>query len=153
MPLACPEKENGADSAITREKTPIKASMRSRNKMNAPTDGWVAIGFNTQDQLAGTNLIMGCVKSGKTIVEDRHTVRPGHYPTVVELGGTSAVSETSGLENDHYTTISFTIPLKAVDQYHHDLEPGNEYTVLMAYSREDDFLHHSIMRTSVQLKL
>jgi hypothetical protein len=35
----------------------------------------------------------------------------------------------------------------------HALRAGHSYALLMAFSQEDDFLHHSIMRASVTITL
>lgn len=119
----------------------------------APTRGWVAIGFNTQDQLMGTNLIMGAVADGRTIVDDRYILKPGEHKSIRELGGQYALSNAFGVENEGGTTVFFTLSLHSSDSWHHTLEEGKEYVLLMAYSQEDDFRHHSHMRTSVRITL
>jgi hypothetical protein len=127
-------------------------------QMTAPTQGWVAVGFNTKDQLMNTNLIMGCVEHGAVRVSDRFIVAPGVHKAIAELNGTEELSHVQGtehsLEGRIHTTISFSMPLRAHDTHHHQiLTQGQRYTLLMAYSVEDDFQHHSIMRTSVSITL
>ncbi|MFN7119251.1 MAG: DOMON domain-containing protein [Saprospiraceae bacterium] len=119
----------------------------------APTQGWVAIGFNEQDELTGTHLIMGSVKNGEVHIEDRYIRKPGDHVSVRALGGVDAVAHQKGEENENGTRIAFHLPLKVQDSYHWLLAPGKPYYLLLAYSESDDFYHHSRMRTSVKIQL
>jgi len=119
--------------------------------VSAPSTGWVAVGFNTTDDLAGTNLIMAAVVGSDVILSDRYILAPGKHNPVAELGGTPAAIVVSGSENPAGTAITFKLPLLAQDKLHFDLSPGRSFHLLMAYSREDDFMHHSVMRTSVEI--
>jgi hypothetical protein len=122
-------------------------------RATAPTKGWVAIGFHTKDELRGTNLIMGAVEQGYVTIDDRFIVKPGDHQSIIELGGSEAVVQRTGKEENGTTSISFSIPVSVNDKFHHNLVEGKEYYVLMAFSQEDDFQHHSIMRTTIKLKL
>lgn len=122
-------------------------------EMFAPTDGWVAIGFNEKTGLAGTNLIMGCIEDKQPKVIDYYTVKPGNYRPIVELGGDSAIEDFDGTEIDHKTTIRFKVKTMMNDNFHQHLKQGKEFHLLMAYSQEDDFNHHSIMRTTTIINL
>ncbi len=119
----------------------------------ALTKGWVAIGFNTKDELSGTNLIMGAVEQDYVTIDDRFIVKPGDHRSIIDLGGSEALVHRSGKEENDVTTISFSIPLSVNDKFHYNLYEGKEYYVLMAFSQEDDFQHHSIMRTTIKIKL
>jgi len=122
-------------------------------EMVAPTEGWVALGFNERDDIVGTNLIMGAVVDDQIIIEDQYVVKPGEHPPAEQIGGQSAIMTASGSEQNGQTTISFSLPQKAVDQYHYDLSPQREIFLILAYSREDDFEHHSLMRKHVKIEL
>jgi hypothetical protein len=122
-------------------------------KAVAPTNGWVAIGFNTKNELSGTNLIMGAVEQDSVTIDDRFIIKPGDHKRITDLGGSEALVHRSGKEEDSATTIFFSIPLSVNDKFHHDLYEGKEYYLLMAFSQEDDFQHHSIMRTTIKIKL
>ncbi len=124
-----------------------------RLTMTAPTAGWVAIGFNTDDELAGTDLVMGCVVGGQATLSDRYIIAPGQHRSIADLGGTPAAQLVAGSETSAATAIEFSLPMKAADRWHHDLAAGKKYHLLMAFSREDDFAHHSMMRTSVEISL
>ncbi len=122
-------------------------------KLTAPTEGWVAVGFNPQKGLAGTNLIMGCVENGILTLEDRFIVKPGLHKSKLELGSPDNLDDKAGWEAFGMTSISFTIPLEASDPYSHSLKPGQLCHILLAYSLEDNFLHHSLRRTSLGIIL
>ncbi|MFM9837886.1 MAG: DOMON domain-containing protein [Cyclobacteriaceae bacterium] len=122
-------------------------------RVTAPTKGWVAIGFNTKDELSSTNLIMGSVEQDYVTIDDRFVVKPGDHKSITELGGSEAIVQRTGVEENGKTSISFSIPLSVNDKFHHNLVEGKEYYVLMAFSQEDDFQHHSIMRTTIKIRL
>lgn len=122
-------------------------------EMTAPTRGWVAVGLNTKDQLEGTNLIMGAVEEEFYRIDDRYIVAPGNHRSMGELGSTDQIRNRYGKEDQTHTVVQFTIPTAAVDHYHQTLVAGKPYFLLMAYSAEDDFDHHSIMRTTIKINL
>jgi len=122
-------------------------------EMEAPTDGWVAIGFNETSSLTGTYLLMGRVKNGKTEVVEHYTSQPGSYKPIVQYGVASQITIISGTETGNFTRLKFSIPVAAASKYHKELLTDSKWTLLMAFSLDDDFQHHSIMRTSVDIKL
>lgn len=154
-----------SNSPLPRNESPVKSVTVNgmtfqwrfdREQLNciatAPTTGWVAVGFNTNDKLKGTNLIMGAIEQDFINIDDRFIVEPGNHKSITELGGSEALTQKGGEEKDGISTIWFSIPLSVNDRFHHDLTEGKEYHLLLAYSQEDDFQHHSIMRTSVKVK-
>lgn len=122
-------------------------------EMIAPTTGWVAVGLNPDEGLEGTHLIMAAVEAGTVNLSDRHIVAPGDHRSIVELGGRPALILVEGSETTRLTSVSFKMPLRASDRFHHNLEPGKKFYLLMAFSLEDDFMHHSVMRTSVEISI
>lgn len=124
-----------------------------RGKMLAPTTGWVAIGLNTHSSLKGTNLIIGAVEQEFYRIDDRYIVAPGNHKSMIQMGVEDQIILKNGREWQGTTTIEFTIPLQSKDKYHFQLNEGSEYHLLMAFSAEDDFDHHSMMRTSTKIKL
>jgi len=122
-------------------------------EMAAPTQGWVTIGFNTTEGMTGCYLLMGRVFKGKAEVVEHFTQSPGNYAPITKYDVKSQVKQQSGAENEKLTVIQFSIPQKAISKYQKDLFPNSEYVMVMAYSQEDDFQHHSTMRTSVKVKL
>lgn len=142
--------------SITKNDMTVKWEIQGEHlqiTMQAPTKGWVAIGFNKQHSLKGTHLAMGAIQDEEIKLEDRYTIAAGNYPLITDLGGQNALTLIDGTENEEGTTISFQLPLQAVDSYHFSLEEGKMYNLLLAYSQSDDFMHHSIMRTSMMITL
>lgn len=122
-------------------------------QMKAPTKGWVAIGINEQGGLKGTNLIMGNIINEHCTISDRYIVGIGNHKAVESIGGQSHLHLLSAEEVEGNTLIQFSVRMEALDDYHYHLWEGKPIKLLMAYSQEDDFEHHSIMRTSVDIIL
>jgi hypothetical protein len=122
-------------------------------EIEAPTDGWVAIGFNRSENITGTYLIMARVLNGETNVVEHYTIKPGNYKSFSELMSPVSIQNTEGSETKAGTKIRFSLPILAINKYAKDLTIGKEYVLLMAYSQEDDFKHHSVMRTSERITL
>ncbi len=120
-------------------------------EMFAPTDGWIAIGFNSTNNIVGTNLIMGNSKNDKSIVEDQYVASAGVHKQIELLGGKSAINNFLCSENKKGTTMKFRIPKKALDKFHYALKEGTKIWLICAYSEEDDFNHHSIMREHIEV--
>jgi len=139
--------KNGMEVTVERTSTHLNVSME------APTEGWVAIGFNPKSGLAGTYLLMGRVVKGKAEVVEHYTQRPGVYPAITSLGGKVQVQQVSGTEKAGRTHIEFSLPLTAIDSYRYSFSKGLEFTMLMAFSTHDDFDHHSRMRTETAIQI
>ncbi len=122
-------------------------------EMEAPTDGWVTIGFNETTTLAGTYLLMGRIRNGKAEVVEHYTEKLGSYKPISDYGISSQTNDIAGNEKGNRSKLHFSIPIKKTSKYHQQLSPGTKWSLLLAYSLEDDFQHHSIMRTSVEIKL
>ena len=139
-------------------KNRMKVSWEIRNEriwfeLSAPKQGWVAIGFNAASGLEDTYLLMGAVQDGKTEVLEHYTFSPGDHRSFREIGTVERVDDVSGEENSSGTVVRFSLPTLPDSNYGKTLTKGQQYYLLMAYSREDDFQHHSMMRTSVKITL
>ncbi len=122
-------------------------------EMTAPTDGWVTIGFNTKSAMDGAYLLMGNVINNEVNLVEHYTSSSGNYKAITQHGADSKVENVQGFENGNSTTIKFSLPIRASSKYQRDLSVGMEYVMTIAYSQEDDFQHHSSMRTSVNVTL
>lgn len=122
-------------------------------KMNAPTDGWVTIGFNTASGTKGAYLLMGNIIQGQSSVVEYYTVSQGNYKSIRSLGETPQVKDIKGNENSKGTTLTFSLPINSTGKFQKELSERSPYTLILAYSQQDDFQHHSIMRTSVNINL
>lgn len=121
--------------------------------MSAPTNGWLAIGFNTENRLKGTSLVMVRVREGEPEAVDFYVLAPGDYQPVTQLGGVSQIRTISGTESVSGTQVHCGLVLRPSSKWHHELRAGASYTMLLAYSQSDDFNHHSMMRTSIAITL
>ncbi len=122
-------------------------------QLSAPTTGWLAIGFNETDALPGTYLVMARVRQRVAQVVEHKTLTPGDYQPITALGGQASVVVLSGKEQGNITSVQFRIPQQVADGFHKQLLPGSKWRLLVAYSREDDFKHHSMMRTNIAITL
>ena len=148
--------QGNSEKTISRNKMKVSWYYKADKiyfEMSAPTDGWVTIGFNTTSGTKGAYLLMGNVINSKPNVTEHYTLNPGNYKAITELGEKNQVSNVWGVESSSGTSIKFSLPVKPVNKYQKDMSEGNKYTMIIAYSQEDDFQHHSIMRTSVNIKL
>ena len=122
-------------------------------QLEAPTKGWVALGFNKEEKLGNSNLIMGCVEGGVVRIEDQYILGPGNHQAVEIIGGKNVLDHTAGKEVGHKTFLSFSMPIDYVDTYHHALKPGKTIYLWVAYATHDDFGHHSVMRKGLHIHL
>ncbi|RMA56744.1 DOMON domain-containing protein [Ulvibacter antarcticus] len=121
--------------------------------MAAPTNGWVTIGFNETNSITGAYLLMGRVRQNIAEVVEHFTLSPGNYKPINSLDDHILVNNVSGVESNNTTTISFSVEVSSACKYQKELSVGKSYWMIIAYSLEDDFQHHSIMRTSVHITL
>ena len=121
--------------------------------MEAPTTGWVAIGFNTSGEMKDVYLLMGRVEMRNAEVVEHYTSSPGNYESFEKMGAVSSVASVRGSEESGKTTLHFSLPHSRLNKYAKNLAAGSEYVMVMAYSTHDDFQHHSRMRTSVPVSL
>lgn len=122
-------------------------------KLHAPYQGWVALGFNEANNIVNTNLIMGAVTPEQTQLEEFYVTSVGNPQPLNELGGQTAINHFVGLENNDGTSFQFTIDTRLQDDFHYNLSEGSKIWLICAYSMEDDFGHHSIMRRHIEVEL
>jgi len=122
-------------------------------ELEAPTDGWLTIGFNTSSEMKGSYLLMGRMVNGQAELVEHFTISSGNYKSIESLGGPVTVRDIEGIESENNTVVKFSVPIKPAGKYQRELSIGKEYRMTMAFSREDDFQHHSMMRTSVLITL
>ena len=129
------------------------ANDRIHFEMAAPTSGWLCIGFNDGPSMTGAYLLMGRIVDGSSEVVAHYTQSPGNYKPLSKYGLASTVQNVSGEETVEGSILRFSLPTTARSDYARNLHSGTVYTLTLAYSRSDDFDHHSAMRTSVQQEL
>jgi hypothetical protein len=142
----------------TIDKNGMKVSWYFQNEqiyfeISAPTDGWITVGFNQNSGIQGAYLLMGNVINGKANLVEHYTISTGNYKPITELGEISQVKNIEGEEKNNFTQMKFSLPVKTLNKYQKDLKPDMNYFMILAYSREDDFQHHSMMRTHIKVTL
>jgi hypothetical protein len=70
-----------------------------------------------------------------------------------KLNTDESIENMEGYEKNNTTKIKFSLPIISNNKYAKNLNKGNDYFLLMAFSQEDDFQHHSIMRTATKITL
>lgn len=118
-------------------------------QLSAPTQGWVAVGFHSEPELIGSDLLMFSVQEGKTIYQDQYIRNWNDHPEDTSLGGQNNIQLIGNLEDDWSTTVKFKIPINSGDSYDKVHQVDRDFYLLLAYSAEDDFAHHSIIRKQI----
>ncbi|MGB0983993.1 MAG: DOMON domain-containing protein [Saprospiraceae bacterium] len=142
----------------TIDKNGMKVSWHFENErvyfeVSAPTNGWVTIGFNQNSEIQGAYLLMSNVIQDRVNVVEHYTISAGNYKPITELGSVAKVENIKGKEVGDSTQIAFSLPVGALSKYQKDLKPNMDYFMILAYSRADDFQHHSMMRTHIKVTL
>lgn len=122
-------------------------------EMSAPTNGWVTVGFNDQDRIKGAYLLMGRVLNKQAEVVEHYTIASGNYRSIEALGVKSAVQQIFGEQKDGKTRLKFSLPIEAPTKYQKSLKKGQGWIMILAYSSDTNFQHHSRMRTSLKVIL
>lgn len=121
--------------------------------LQAPTQGWVAVGFDPGRGMEDANIIIGYVKDATASVRDDFGTWFSSHDDDEKLGGTRDVTVLGGSEGDGITTLRFSIPLDSGDSNDKRLIAGNEYTILLAYGARDDFTGMHRKKGKVQITL
>jgi hypothetical protein len=124
--------------------------------IRAPTRGWIAVGFNPKGELAGARLVMARVVADKAQIEVHIAKPPAHVHRQNQDGSERAQALTSMQtkeQNQTHTEICFRMPLAAADDEDVALVPGETVYMILAFSHEADFQHHSAQRDGVKVTL
>jgi hypothetical protein len=115
---------------------------------SAPTTGWVGVGFNSEDNIVGSDLLLFHVISGKAEYMDMFVKAAGDPREDEKLGGRNNVRLLNAVE-DERTEVNFKIPFPGSDKYDFPLEYDKKFWLILAYSTHDEFDHHSRIRKHV----
>lgn len=120
-------------------------------ELSAPTKGWIAVGFNNEDNIVGSDLIMFHIEDGKAEVRDMYVKGFGDPREDHTLGGSQNIEIIQAEESGHKTYVRFRRPLSSQDNYDYQLRNGETFWLILAYATHDDFAHHSRMRKHTQV--
>jgi len=118
--------------------------------MRARTQGWVTVGFNTRPALDGARLVMGRVVDGRAQVEV-HQAQPPRHARIA--GSDDAVRVVGGTHEGSFTRLCFVMTLGPIDRSDVTLVAGATTHLVLAWSHERDFDHHSADRGAVDVVL
>ena len=121
--------------------------------LSAPTEGWVAIGFNTVNDIVGAELVMVRVTDAVAYAEHRYVVAPGDHRPVSSFGRSSAVRAVGGAVSGRRVDVDLRLATDLTPDSGVSLVPGQRLYLIMAYSVSPDFDHHSRMRRHVRVEL
>ncbi len=121
--------------------------------LQAPTQGWVAVGFDPERGMENANIIIGYVEDSTAFVRDDFGTWFSSHDDDEKLGGSSDVVVLGGSEEAENTTLRFSIPLDSGDSNDKRLIPGKEYTIILAYGAKDDFTGMHRKKGKVQITL
>ncbi len=118
----------------------------------APTQGWIAVGFNNEDRLQGTRFVIGAWGNGVFRAEEHIALVP-HHSRVQDLGLASAVKDVVGSEVQNGTKMKFSLPHHFGDSENPRLAPDTDTNLMLAWSQQKDFDHHSFWRRHLTIRL
>lgn len=128
------------------------ATGRLHAELLAPTEGWLAVGFNERDTLAGTRFVIGRIEHGRPYAE-LHIAQPPAHRELSELGGEPDLRVAGGDSSDGVSRLRFSLPQSGTGAYALRLTPGVSVYLMLAWSQSPDFTHHSAMRVHLPLTL
>lgn len=122
-------------------------------KVSAPTDGWVAVGFDPSNKMKDADILIGYVEDGEVVIEDHYGNSAISHRSDEAGGGSSNLSNIGGSERNGVTELNFTIPLNSGDSRDRVLVEGESYKVIFASHTRDKITMKHNRRTSVQITL
>lgn len=127
-------------------------SDRLRCMISAPTRGWIAAGFNETSGLRGTRFVMAAVSIRPMRVSERIALVPDHRE-ITAHGGVPALRDADGSYEEGRSRLSFSLPHKFEDRPALSLRPGSHAHLMLAWSHETEFDHHSAWRRHFPITL
>ena len=112
--------------------------------LTAPTSGWIAVGFNISRSLKGTRFVIAVARQKPTA--EMHVALVPEHPTIESLGGQSGLADVTGRSDDTQSTVRFSLPHVNAAPFALELSPGTPVYLMLAWSHETDFAHHSAWR-------
>ena len=121
--------------------------------LTAPNDGWVALGFNHKDDIQDTHLLMFSTDGVNQRFEELYVKAAGNPVPVEELFGKTTEIQYRCSESGGTTYVDFSLDPNNYGELSTALQKGTELWLICAYSEEDEFDHHSMMRKHIKVVL
>lgn len=122
-------------------------------ELTAPNDGWVAVGFNHKNDIKDTHLLMFTYENGNSLINDLYVKAAGNPVPVEQVFQEKAELSYQCAEKGKTTKVSFTIDTASYPDYSTSIKKGTKLWLICAFSEDDDFAHHSMMRKHVEVTL
>jgi len=121
-------------------------------ELSAPTRGWIAVGFHTQAGLEGTYFVIASVADAVQRIEEHFAVVPDHIP-IADLGWPNTARLQTGQFQGGVSSMSFSIAAASPIGARVALLSGRHVNLMLAWSHEADFDHHSAWRKHIAISL
>jgi hypothetical protein len=112
---------------------------RLRVILDAPSTGWVGIGFHPDTKMKGANFIVGYVRGKEVVISDQVGTRIDRHDADTRIKGTQDVVAGGGSESGGRTRIEFLVPLVSGDAQDKPLKRGGRVPVLLCFGSQDNF--------------
>ncbi len=122
--------------------------------LEAPTTGWISVGFDPSKKMKDANFIIGSVdKNGTAMIQDNFGTGPISHKPDEKLGGVDNITNKFGEEKDGKTTLKFSIPLDSKDKFDVALNTG-KHIVILASSKNDRLTskHNKLAKFEIEIK-
>lgn len=136
--------------------------------LRAPTKGWIAVGFNDMPKLEGTYFVIAHVQQDRMNVAE-HIAQPPRHTNVRQLGRLPQIDDLQGTYHSGHpkdrelgrelgqklgiSWLSFSLPHHFPNGQVPTLSPGHNTHLMLAWSHEADFNHHSAWRRHFDITL
>ena len=121
-------------------------------ELSAPTAGWIAVGFNERRTLKGTRFVIAAVSMSPIRAEEHIALVPDHR-NVSALGLSPALNHVSGSYSQGLSRLEFSLPHQFRGRPALRLAPGASPHLMLAWSQDTDFTHHSAWRRHYDVQL
>ena len=126
---------------------------RLKCSLEAPTNGWIGVGFNTKNAIVGSDLLLFNIIDQQVSSTDLYVKGVGNPVRDIKNGGRNSIVIKEGKERQGYTKVHFSIPLISGDPNDFEHSLGQKAWLILAYSTDDDFEHHSRVRRHIPFTL
>ena len=123
-----------------------------RGVAHAPASGWLAVGFNTEQALGGSRLVMARVQDDAAVAEEHFADPPQHFD-IRTRGERETVRIIRSTQDSNGTLVEFELDARPAQPSGFGLAPGQNVWLTLAYSDHDDFTHHSRFRSAKSVRL
>jgi len=122
--------------------------------LDAPTTGWVAIGWGATQQMRDADFIIGYVTNGSNgVIEDHFGVSTIGHRRDTDLGGKENVRLIEAKETNNRTILVFARQLVSKEAYDVNLVLDKPFEVILAYGRFDNTSSKHAVVTKVKIVL